>query len=165
MPAGSRVPAGFRISPGRQREVVVKKATANSILIHAFGACSCLLAVTVPGTAQQAEFPVDADGFRQLRIAPGLSKGATVLDVLAPFMEHFPGGGEGRPRMTLTIERIHGNVRFDLTETGFWRQLRRRRTTSRNDHQVRERLGNDRTWHPSDLRAGKSVGGGTLPLN
>ncbi len=97
----------------------MKKATANSILIHAFGACSCLLAVTVPGTAQQAEFPVDADGFRQLRIAPGLSKGATVLDVLAPFMEHFPGGGEGRPRMTLTIERIHGNVRFDLTETGF----------------------------------------------
>jgi hypothetical protein len=119
MPAGTEVPAGLRLARVGQGEGKMKHFAANRIRVCTAGAWLCLVVAVTPATAQETGFPVDAEGFRQLRIAPGLSKGATVADVMAPLMRHFPGEEEGRPGMTLEMVRIGGNVRFDLVETGF----------------------------------------------
>jgi hypothetical protein len=109
----------FRFGAGRHGEVAVRNSIPRRIPICFAGAASCLLAAVAPGAAQQAGFPVGEDGFRPVRIAPGLSRGDDVIDVLAPLLARFPGEDEGRPHVTLEMERIDGNVVFDLIETGF----------------------------------------------
>lgn len=65
------------------------------------------------------EFPVDKDGFRQLRIAPGVSHAEAYIELLMPFLSAFPDIEEGRSRIQLTMSEIEGGISFDFINSGF----------------------------------------------
>lgn len=64
-------------------------------------------------------FPVDEDGYKQLRIAPGVARAENYLGLLAPLMDDFPDMEEGRAQIQLTMEQIEGGIGFDFIHSGF----------------------------------------------
>ena len=64
-------------------------------------------------------FPVDQDGYKQIRIAPGVSRADNYLELLAPFMVEFPDMEERRAQIRLTMKQIEGGIGFNLIHDGF----------------------------------------------
>lgn len=82
-----------------------------------FALLTVMVALAQSGFAE--DLLVDDNGFKQLRIAPGVASAETVLGVLVPLMQHFPSSEEGKPHMTLEMLQKQDQVLFDLVETGF----------------------------------------------
>lgn len=81
---------------------------------------SITLATLCQTTAAIADaFPVDKDGYKQLRIAPGIARADDYLELLRPFMDDFPDLEEGRARFQLTMNEIEGGISFDIINSGF----------------------------------------------
>ncbi|MBD1545410.1 hypothetical protein [Roseibium aggregatum] len=69
-----------------------------------------------PATARESDF---YDGFREIRVAPGLATSGQFIDVLMPFLQGHPDSLEGRQAMELKIWRYGAGYRVDLVRTGY----------------------------------------------
>jgi len=90
----------------------VKKNAARPA---AWLACALLAAATAPALAQGDSA---ADGFRQVRVAPGTAESADFMELIRPFLMIDPLQREGSPSLDLTIRRSDSGYRFDVTTGG-----------------------------------------------
>ncbi|WP_346911507.1 hypothetical protein [uncultured Roseibium sp.] len=59
------------------------------------------------------------DGFRKIRVAPGLATSGQFIDVLMPFLQGHPDSIEGNQAMELKIWKHGAGYRVDLIKTGY----------------------------------------------
>lgn len=59
------------------------------------------------------------DGFRKIRVAPGLATSGQFIDVLIPFLQGHPDSIEGNQAMELRIWKQDAGYRVDLIKTGY----------------------------------------------
>ncbi|MHA7777363.1 SH3 domain-containing protein [Roseibium sp. M-1] len=83
-----------------------------------------IFAATVAGslvlaTGGQAQPASDTDGFREIRVAPGLATGADFIDVLTPFFKGHPESEEGNAALDLRVRKAGSGFRVDIVLTGY----------------------------------------------
>ena len=69
-----------------------------------------------PAAARETDF---YEGFREMRVAPGLATSGQFIDVLMPFLQGHPDSLEGKQAMELKIWRHGAGYRIDLVKTGY----------------------------------------------
>ncbi|WP_417670953.1 SH3 domain-containing protein [Roseibium sp.] len=84
-----------------------------------FGA-GALLLVAVAGTsaiAQEADSSLE--GFRELRVAPGLAVADDFIDVVLPFLRGHPESEEGNAGLEMKVHKADYGFQVDIIQTGF----------------------------------------------
>lgn len=81
--------------------------------------CGVLASMLCSMSAIADEFPADKDGYKQLRIARGISQAENYIELLTPFMDEFRDMEEGRRKLCLTMNEIDGGISFDIINSGF----------------------------------------------
>ncbi|WP_305989726.1 SH3 domain-containing protein [Roseibium sp. MMSF_3544] len=66
-----------------------------------------------------AQGAVDADGFREIRVAPGYAIADDFIDVLTPFLKGHPESLEGNAGMDLSIEKEDAGYNVEIVLTGY----------------------------------------------
>ncbi|MEP3280318.1 MAG: hypothetical protein ABJN26_07215 [Stappiaceae bacterium] len=94
-------------------------SSTGRMFLKALGTAAFVALGALSTPAASEGFPVDADGYRQLRIAPGVSTGTNVFDVLVPFLQDHPEALSGNPALSLEIVKVDGALKFDLFKTGY----------------------------------------------
>ncbi|WP_428688082.1 hypothetical protein [Roseibium sp.] len=59
------------------------------------------------------------DGFRNIRVAPGLAGSTDFIEVLLPFLRNHPETDEGNAELDLKIRKDGNGYRVDLRKTGY----------------------------------------------
>jgi hypothetical protein len=90
-----------------------ERTFAQKVLAVAF-----LAALALGGTCQ-AQIATDADGFRDIRVAPGLVNSGEFIDVLLPFLQGHPENDEGNATIDLKMRKEDGVYGVDIIKTGY----------------------------------------------
>ncbi|MCP4318763.1 MAG: hypothetical protein GY789_22905 [Hyphomicrobiales bacterium] len=59
------------------------------------------------------------EGFREIRVAPGLTTGEQLIDVIAPFLRDHPESLEGNASMEMDVRKEDAGFRVDIIKSGF----------------------------------------------
>ncbi len=92
------------------------KITALASLAALAALVSC---VTASAGGGSPETPGFYEGFREIRVAPGLSKSTDFIDALLPFLRGHPESLEGNPKLELKVWPQGSGFRVDLLKTGY----------------------------------------------
>lgn len=92
-------------------KIVKGEAAAGSV-----GKISAPIPRDGPAAARETDF---YEGFREIRVAPGLATSGQFIDVLMPFLQGHPDSLEGKQAMELKIWRHGAGYRVDLVKTGY----------------------------------------------
>ncbi len=55
------------------------------------------------------------DGFQEMRVAPGLSESADIIELIRPFLMFDASSTEGEPFLRLTVQKSGNGYSFDVT--------------------------------------------------
>ena len=72
-----------------------------------------------PLAAADKKVSTSLEGFRIIKVAPGLATGDKVIDLLLPYIGNHPESLEGRPTLDLTIRRHEDTLVADLVLGGY----------------------------------------------
>ena len=95
-----------------------KAMRAFSKIIQSLSA-GLVLGTMITALSATAEEPSFYEGFREIRVAPGLATSGNLIDVLMPFLRDHPENLEGNPTLELKIWRHGAGLRVDLVKTGY----------------------------------------------
>jgi len=85
----------------------------------AFCITAVLLAAVIIFEAQAQTSETSLEGFRELKVAPGLAVGNDVIDVLMPFLRGHPESEEGKPGLEMKLRKADYGFQVDIIQTGF----------------------------------------------
>ncbi|WP_153770679.1 hypothetical protein [Labrenzia sp. CE80] len=77
------------------------------------------LAAVTTYEAQAQTSETSLDGFRELKVAPGLAVGDDIIDVLMPFLRGHPESEEGNPGFEMKLRKADYGFQVDIIQTGF----------------------------------------------
>ncbi|MEQ8778167.1 MAG: SH3 domain-containing protein [Roseibium album] len=67
----------------------------------------------------QAQSVTDNEGFREIRVAPGVATADDMIDVVLPFLKGHPERDEGNGGMQLSIRKEDGGYAVNIVLTGY----------------------------------------------
>jgi hypothetical protein len=94
--------------------------TMPSQITHSAGLVfSLALAAALPFGQANAQGMIDAEGFREIRVAPGVATAPDFIDVLVPFLKNHPENDEGSAGMDLNIRKEGSGYHVNIRLTGY----------------------------------------------
>jgi uncharacterized protein YgiM (DUF1202 family) len=66
-----------------------------------------------------AESASPNDGFREIRVAPGIATADNLIDVILPFLRNHPESEEGNAGMQLNVQKDGADYNVDILLTGY----------------------------------------------
>lgn len=79
-----------------------------------------LFVITVLATGARADEPsTSPDGFKQIKVAPGLAQAHHLIDTIGPFLLDHPQSLEGRASVDMTIGKKGNGFSVNIKKTGF----------------------------------------------
>lgn len=82
-------------------------------------ALAVALSISPPLAAADNKPDTSLEGFRIIKVAPGLAKTDKVIDLLLPYIGNHPESLEGRPTLDLTFQKHEDSLVVDLKLGGY----------------------------------------------
>ncbi|MES0881054.1 SH3 domain-containing protein [Roseibium sp. SCP14] len=80
---------------------------------------SLALAAPLSSGQANAQGAIDAEGFREIRVGPGVATAPDFIDVLVPFLKTHPESAEGSAGMDLNIRKEGSGYHVNIRLTGY----------------------------------------------
>lgn len=92
------------------------------LLLQTLRLCSAVILVAATFTSSSLLASEDAtsmEGFKMLKVAPGLATANTLIKTILPFIDGHPDGGEGRQSLDITVRKVDGHFVVNIVKTGY----------------------------------------------